>query len=170
MKTMNVGRLLAWTLVVAMPLWFGSCKKENGVDPVTPAPNSVEGSWKISGMKITSGNKSVDYLDYIKTNGGADVVACLTDTKITFNSNAKITGTPSPLCKSDGADDYNPAANNSTWKVNGNKLTITDGDGPETYDLTVNASTMTWSMQEKEDIDGDGVIDTLTTTIEFKRV
>ena len=168
MKTMNVGRLLAWALVVAMPLWFGSCKKENGGTEPIPS-NPIEGNWKISGMKISSGAKTVDYLDYIKTHGGEDVVACLTDTKITFNSNAKITGTPSPLCKSEGADDYNPAANNSTWKVVGSKLTITDEDGPETYDLTVNSNTMTWSMQEKEDIDGDGVIDTLTTTIEFKR-
>lgn len=172
MKTMNAGRLLAWGMVVAMPLWFGSCKKD-GNETINPAPNSVEGNWKISGMKITAGSKTIDYLDYIKTNGGtsgADVVACLTDTKITFNSNAKITGTPSPLCKSDGADDYNPATNNSTWKVTGNKLTITDEDGPETYDLSVNSSTMTWSIQEQEDLDNDGVKDTLTTVIEFKRV
>ncbi|GAB2566286.1 lipocalin-like domain-containing protein [Spirosoma areae] len=168
MKMMNVGRFLAWALVVAMPLWFGSCKKEGGAADVI-MPNSIEGSWKISGMKLSEGNQTEDYLDLIKQYAGADAVACLTDTKITFNSNGKVTGAQSPKCQSGGADEYNPASNNATWKVNGTKLTLTDTDGVQTYDLVVNGSTMAWSIQEQDDIDGDGVKETYTTTIEFKR-
>lgn len=158
-------------MVIAMPLWFGSCKKNNadgGGDPVTP--NSIEGSWKVSGMKINDGKTTEDYLEIIKAVGGADAVTCLTDTKITFNSNGTITGVPSPSCKSTGADEYNPAKDNSTWKTTGNKLTITDSESSSTYDFSVNSNTMNWIIQEQNDVDDDGVKETYTTTIEFKRV
>ncbi|GAB4014672.1 hypothetical protein GCM10028773_02070 [Spirosoma koreense] len=161
---------MGWALVVAMPLWFGSCKKENGGggDPVTP--NSIVGSWKVSAMTLKDDKNSVDYLALLKTYIGEDGVACLTDTKGTFNSDGSITGTPSPSCKSTGSDEYNPVQDKSTWKVADNKLTITDSDGAETYDLKVSGNTMTWSTQEQEDTDGDGKPETYTTTIEFKRV
>lgn len=165
---MKLGRLLIWAFVVAMPFWMSSCKKENGGD--VPTPNGVEGSWKVSGIKLKSGNQTEDYLELIKQYVGADVVTCLTDSKITFNSNSKVTGVASPKCQSADADDLNPAADNSTWKVNGNKLTITDSDGAQTYDLVVSGNTMTWSINEQDDLDGDGVIDNYTTIIEFKRV
>lgn len=165
---MNSGRLLAWALVVAMPLWFGSCKKENGGDPITP--NSIEGNWKISGINVTDGKKTNDVLELLKEQGRADIVACLTDTKLVFASNGKITGTPSPFCKSDEADAYNPVSDSATWKVVGTKVTLTDSDGStNTYDMTVNSSKMTWSIQKQEDLDEDGVEETVTVTLEFKR-
>ncbi|WP_338870680.1 lipocalin family protein [Spirosoma sp. SC4-14] len=166
---MKLGRLFTWALVIAMPLWFGSCKKESGGsgDPVTP--NSIEGSWKISGMKLKQGNQTEDYLDLIKQYVGEDAVACLTDSKITFNSNGKVTGVASPKCQSAGADDFNPATDNSTWNVSGSKLTITDSDGAQVYDLAINGNSMTWSVNEQDDLDGDGVKETYTTMIEFKR-
>lgn len=169
MKMMNIGRLTAWVLVVIMPLWLGSCKKENGgvIDPVTP--NSIEGSWKIAGMKVNNGKDTQDILELLKSSGEADAVACLTDTKITFVSNGKITGAPSPSCKSAGAEEYNPATNNATWMVTGNKLTITDDGGPDTYDLNLNGNSMSWIIKQQDDTDSDGVKETYTTTIEFKR-
>ncbi len=167
---MNVGRILAWTVVMAMPLWFGSCKKNNGgeIDPVTP--NSVEGSWKISSISLKEASGTVDYLEIIKLIAGEEAIKCLTDTKATFKSGGEITGTPSPACTSGGADDYNPAKDKSTWKTNGNKLTITSSEGAETYDYTVSGSTMTWSIQQQDDVDEDGVNEVYTTIIEFKRV
>ncbi|MCK8493308.1 lipocalin family protein [Spirosoma sp. RP8] len=169
MDMMKLGRLLTWALVVAMPLWFGSCKKEGGGgDLVTP--NSVEGSWKISGIKLKQGTQTQDYLEVMKQYVGEGVIDCLTDTKITFNSNSKITGVASPKCQTDNADDISPVSDTSTWKVTGNKLTITDGDGStSTYDLTLNGGTMTWGIDAQEDLDGDGKNDNYTTIIEFKR-
>ncbi|RIV19812.1 hypothetical protein DYU11_23075 [Fibrisoma montanum] len=169
MKLMNPARLLTWALVMAMPLWFASCKNDNGgPDPVKP--NSVEGSWKISGMKLSDGRNTEDYLELIKDfPGGAELVACLTDIKITFNGNGKISGTTSPKCQSEDADDFNPAANNARWSVNGSKITVTDDDGPETYDLSVDGNTMKWSSPIEEDLDGDGTIEKLTMTIEFRK-
>ncbi len=172
MKMMNFSRLLVWAVVLVMPLWFASCKKD-GSEAVTPggSSNGVEGSWKISGMKISDGKDTQDLLEYLKTAGGeqgAKTVACLTDIKITLNSNGKITGTASPNCEGN-ADDFNPAGNGATWKVSGNKIIITDTDGPNTYDLTTGSNTMTWSILEEDDFDGDGVKEKLTTIIEFKK-
>lgn len=167
---MRFTRLFIWAMIMAMPVWFASCKKD-GSEAITPSGSSVEGSWKISGMKVSVGSDSEDLLEYIKTVLGAEgakAVACLTESKITFNGNGKITGTASPNCQSDDAADFNPAVEGSTWKVTGDKLTITDSDGPETYDLTVSGNKMTWSVQE-EQVDDDGVKQKYTTTIEFKR-
>ncbi|MGA0559847.1 lipocalin family protein [Larkinella sp. VNQ87] len=168
-----------WTLIMllALPLWFASCSKDkdgNGEPDVKPS--AVSGSWKISGMKVNpgidflgTGQPITDLLGFFQQYGGADAVACLTDTKITFNNNGTISGTPSPNCKSDDLDDFNPAENNSKWSVNGNKLTITDSDGAQVYDLETSGNTMKWSTTEKDDLDGDGTIDTYTMTIEFKK-
>ena len=170
-----------WTMVMllALPLWFTSCSKDkdgNGEPDVKP--NAIEGSWKITGIKsnvdieLADGSKTKDYFVALKSNPMFDaepLIACLTDIKITFNGNGTITGTPSPNCKSDDLDDFNPAANNSKWSVNGNKLTITDSDGAQVYDLETSGSTMKWSITEKDDLDGDGKVDTYTMTIEFKK-
>ncbi|MFD1140493.1 lipocalin family protein [Larkinella insperata] len=167
-----------WTLVMllALPLFFASCSKDkdgNGEPDVKPS--AVSGSWKISGMKVNpgmdmgNGQVVTDLLDFLSEYGDADAIACLTDTKITFNNNGTITGTPSPNCKSDDMDDLNPAENNAKWSVNGNKLTITDSDGAQTYDLETSGNTMKWSVLQEDDMDGDGKADKYTMTIEFKK-
>jgi hypothetical protein len=170
MKTMNLTRLFTWAFLITMPLWFASCKKD-GTESVTPVGSGVEGSWKISAMKISDGKNSQDILQYIAqlNEEGAKTVACLTDSRITFNSDGKVTGAASSKCDSKDADDFNPARSGSTWKVSGNKLTITDADGSETFDYTVSGNTMTWSAQEEEDLDGDGVKEKYTSSIEFKK-
>ncbi|MGV3560450.1 MAG: lipocalin family protein [Larkinella arboricola] len=167
-----------WTLVMllALPLWFASCSKDkdgNGEPDVKPS--AVSGSWKISGMKVNpgmdlgDGKPTTDLLAFIAQYGGADAVACLTDTKITFNNNGTITGTPSPKCQSEDMGDLNPAEDNAKWSVNGNKLTITDSDGAQVYDLETSGNTMKWSMPQEDDLDGDGKADKYTMTIEFKK-
>ena len=167
-----------WTLVMllALPLWFASCSKDkdgNGEPDVKPS--AVSGSWKISGMKVNpgmdlgTGEPITDLLGFLADNGAADAVACLTDTKITFNNNGTITGTPSPNCQSEDLDDLNPTEDNAKWSVNGNKLTITDSDGAQTYDLETSGNTMKWSMLQEDDLDGDGKNEQYTTTIEFKK-
>ena len=103
--------------------------------------------------------------------GGADLLACLTDTKITLNSNGTVSGTPSPNCKSEDADEVNPARNNARWKVDGDTIIITDDDGSATYGLEHSGNTMKWTIKNDDDmdIDGDGQADKYTTTIEFKK-
>ena len=169
MKTNTTVRLFVYALVMVMPFWLGSCKKD-GSEPVTPSGSAIEGSWKITSMKMSDGKDTQDLLELIKsTPGGADVVACLTDIKITFTGNGKITGTTSPKCKSEDAEDFNPAENNATYSVNGNKLTINGSDGPETYDLNLSGNTMQWSIVSEDDLNEDGVNEKYTVSIEFKK-
>ncbi|RYF58530.1 MAG: hypothetical protein EOO39_34150 [Cytophagaceae bacterium] len=177
MKTMNIARIMAWALVVAMPLWFGSCKKGSD-DAVTPTTASVQGSWKISGYTINpgvdflgSGQKSTDLLAALRSlpNGlGNDAVECLTTSTITFNANGKVTGTNGSKCASSA--EYNPIEDNASWKLDGNKLTITSGSDVTVYDATISGNTLKLSGQEMEDFDGDGKDEAYTTTLEMTKV
>ncbi|MFD2932924.1 lipocalin-like domain-containing protein [Spirosoma flavum] len=177
MENRNISRLIAWVLVAAMPLWFGSCKKGSD-DTVTPTTSSVQGSWKISGYKIDpgvdfsgTGQKSNDLLAYFKSlpNGiGNDIADCLTSTTITFNANGKITGTPGAKCTA--STDMNPVEDNSTWKLDGNKLTITSGSDVSTYDTVISGNTLKMSENQLEDYDGDGKEETYTVTLELTKV
>ena len=177
MKTMNVARIMAWALVIAMPLWFGSCKKGSD-DAVTPTTSSIQGSWKISGYKIDpgvdfmgNGQKSNDVLAYLRSlpNGlGNDAVDCLTSTIITFNANGKVTGTSGPKCST--STDLNPVDDNASWKLDGNKLTLTSGSDVTVYDTVISGNTLKLSGQEMEDFDGDGKDEAYTVTLEMTKV
>ncbi|MBD2700824.1 lipocalin family protein [Spirosoma sp. BT702] len=176
MKKVNVVRLWAWVSIVALPLWFGSCKKGSD-DAVTPSKSAVEGNWKISGYKVDpgidytgTGQKTNDLLMILKqVPNGADAVECLTTTIITFNSNGKITGKPGTKCSTANSD-VNPVDDNSNWKLDGNKLTITSGTEVTTYDAAVSGSTLKMSTQEVDDLDGDGKKETYTYTLELTKV
>ncbi|RRB02622.1 lipocalin family protein [Larkinella rosea] len=167
-----------WTFVMllALPLWFASCSKDkdgNGEPDVKP--NAIEGSWKITGIKanvqidLGNGTKTNDFFALMKAIPGSNadaLIACLTDSKTTFNGNGSISGTASPACKTEGADDFNPVEDKSTWKVDGNKLTITTAGTAEVYDLVIDGNTMKWSTPI-EDLNDDGKEDIIT--FEFKK-
>ncbi|AQG82445.1 lipocalin family protein [Spirosoma montaniterrae] len=173
MKTQNAVRLLAWTLVVALPVWFGSCSK-SGSDSVTP--NTIEGTYVISGMTINpgvdffqTGQRTTDLLAFFRglPNGlGNDVVTCLTTTTITFNSGGKLASKAGQKCDVSTVDPTDFDAN-STWKLDGNKLTISSGSGVEVYDVTRNGNTMTMAQTETEDY-GEGT-KTYTTTLQLTK-
>lgn len=167
---------MAWAMILAIPVWFGSCKKGSD-DAVTPTTSAVQGSWRISGLKINpgidfsgNGQKSNDLLAlYRLIPNGNDIVDCLTGTTIIFNANGKVTGTPGAKC-STATDDINPVEDNSTWKLDGNKLTLTSGSDVTVYDMVISGSTMKLSTSEQEDYDGDGKNETYTTTLEMTKV
>ena len=173
MKNRNVARLMAWALVVALPLWVGSCKK--GGDAVAPTRSNIEGSWRITGEKIDpavdltgTGKKSNDLFDiYRSSPNGSDILTCLTTTIITFNGDGRITGKAGSKCTS--ATNMNPVDDNSTWKVDGSKLTITSGTDVTTYDVVISGNTLTMSNQVLEDLDFDGKKETYTTTLELTK-
>ncbi|MGF7216339.1 hypothetical protein GGR92_002504 [Spirosoma lacussanchae] len=173
MKNVLTARLLAWALMLAIPFWFGSCKKDSD-DAVTP--NAIEGTWRISGLKISpgadllgTGQKVTDLIAYLNAlpNGlGADIVTCLTTTTITFNSNGRITSKDGQKCTS-ATGDLAEIEDNSTWKLEGTKLTLTDNSGSEVYDVAQSGNTLKLSTSAQEDY-GDG-LKTYTTTIEMTR-
>lgn len=170
-------RLTTWALIVAIPLWFGSCKKGSD-DPVTPTTASVQGSWKISGYKIDpgvdflgTGQKNTDLLAYFKSlpNGlGTDLADCLTGTTIIFNANGTVTGTPGAKCSA--STNVNPVEDNSTWKLDGTKLTLTSGSDVTVYDTVISGNTLKLSGPEQADFDGDGKDESYTVTLELTKV
>jgi len=178
MKTHKSGRLLAYTLIVTIPLWFGSCKK--GTD-VTPTSASIEGTWRTTGYKadpgvdVGGGKKETDLLVVYRTSLSAifgakfgDLfVGCITNTKVTFLSGGKVSSQSDPACAQlDGAA---PVTNTSTWKLDGSKLTITDGPDVTTYDAAISGSTLKLSAQEMIDFDGDGKEEKYNTTLELTK-
>jgi len=176
-KTTNVARIMAWVLVVAMPLWFGSCKKGSD-DAVTPTTSSVQGSWKISGYTISpgvdflgNGQKSNDMLAYLRSLPGGignDAVECLTSTVITFNANGKVSGTEGSKCSA--STDMNPVEENSSWKLDGTKLTLTSGSDVTVYDTVISGNILKLSGPEMEDFDGDGKDEAYIVTLELTKV
>ncbi len=174
MEKRSTARLMAWALVVAMPLWFGSCKKGSD-DAVTPSTSAVQGSWRISGYKINpgvdftgTGVKNTDFLAFFKDLLGPDAVECLTTSTITFGSNGKVTGKEGSKCAT--STPTNPVEANSTWKLDGNKLTITDGTDVTVYDTVISGNTLKMSSNEMEDFDGDGKSEAYVFTLELTKV
>jgi hypothetical protein len=177
MKHKNSVRLMAWAMILAMPVWFGSCKKGSD-DAVTPTTSSVQGSWRISGYTFNpgvdflgTGQKSTDLLAYLRSlpNGlGNDLADCLTGTTIIFNASGKVTGTPGAKCST--STDINPVEDNSTWKLDGNKLTLTSGSDVTTYDTVISGNTLKLSGQDMEDYDGDGKEEAYTITLVLTKV
>ncbi len=160
-----------------MSLWCGSCSKKS--DSVTPSTSSVEGTWQISGYKVDpayfvlkNGQKTNDQLAYITDllgPAGADIITCLTTTKITFVAGGKVTGSPGSTCTASSTDLV--PTTNATWKLDGSKLTLTDSSGPEVYDVVVGGTTLKLSQPDSStDYDGDGKKDTVTNTLELKKV
>ena len=151
-------------LLIVLLVWLASCSKSSTGDPA-PATSAVVGTWVVTGYTIDpgvdllqTGKKSNDLLAALRdlpNNLGADIVACLTTTKITFAASGKVTSVPGPKC-STAAIDTNPVEDNASWKLDGSKLTITDSSGSQTYDVATVGNTLHLSCQEQEDYDGDG--------------
>ncbi|GAA4449879.1 hypothetical protein GCM10023189_09660 [Nibrella saemangeumensis] len=174
MKNLFGLRSFIMTMLVLSVAVVG-CKKDNTeIDP-TPSKSSVEGTWKMTGMKVNpaidlgTGQTFTDIMDLLKLiPEGEQAVACLKDTKITFQKSGKVTAAASPACQSD-EDTGMGVEDNSSWKVQGDKIILTDSDGPSEYDLSVSGSTMKWSQVADEDWDGDGKNTRYTYTLEFRR-
>lgn len=173
MKKLISTRLLAYLLMLVLPLWLGSCSKDSN-DAVTPTSSAIQGTWRVSAYTIEpgidllqTGQKSNDLLSTLRSlpnNLGTDLVSCLTETKVTFNANGQITSVPGAKCTA-STDNFNPVEDKSTWKLDGSKLTITDGSGAQVYDTVINGSTLKMSQTGPDDY-GEGS-KTYTTTIEL---
>lgn len=182
MRTFTSGRFLTYALIIALPLWFGSCKK--GDDNVTPS--SIEGTYKFvsvtsnPGIDLGTGKKETDLLIVYKAFIGDlfgdqalanAVISCLKSTVVTFKAGGTITSPTGSGCDaaSKNGIDVQPFSGTSTWKVDGNKLTITDGADVTVYDVAKNGNTMKLSTMDKADYDGDGKEETYTNTIELAK-
>ncbi|QJW88719.1 lipocalin family protein [Spirosoma taeanense] len=166
---MNTVRLLALMLVIALPMWFGSCKKD-GTEAVMPTNTSVEGNYKVSAIKVDPKIEGFD--DILPLYSLLLGNTCLTDITISFKSNGTITTDYPPSCQSAGDDisDATGIDSDSKWALNGSKLTITDENGTQTaYDATFNGGNMQLKWQE-DDGDASGKTFKQTYIMELKRL
>ena len=183
MRSLCSGRLLTYALIVALPLWFGSCKKDGG-DPVTPA--SIEGTWKIvasqidPGVDLGNGKKETDLLaiyrqqfqDFFGTPAvGNLIIGCLVNTPVTFKSGGMIVSKEDATCSaaSSSGIDIRAFGDQATWKLDGNKLTITDGSDVTIYDVALSGNTLKLTSKATEDFDNKGP-KSYNETIEMTRI
>ncbi|AKD54395.1 lipocalin family protein [Spirosoma radiotolerans] len=132
MKDLRLSRLFAWTLLIALPLWFGSCSKDD--NPTIVDTPTVEGNYKISTLTIDPKALGL-YSDLI---AGSKLffnnTTCLNDITITFKTGGDATtdnpmscqSIPVPVSTFTGIDAT------SKWSLSGNQLTVTKGDGTKT--------------------------------------
>ena len=157
MKTVMLTRLLAWAMIVAMPLWFSSCKKGSDDATVTPvAAASVEGNYKLSALKADP--KIQGFEDLLPVYSLIIGTTCLSDITVSFKSGGVVT-TDTPVSCKTNSDDITQATgidSNSKWALAGTKLTITDSDKvATTYDVTFTGGNMQLKWQV-DDVDATG--------------
>jgi hypothetical protein len=173
MKNKVLIRSLTGIVLVTMPFWFSSCKKD-GSEAVTP--NGVEGTWTYAGLKINpaldltgSGTKTNDLLALFAQFGGADVTTCFTTSKVTFASGGKLTGVAGQKCNA-STDPVDLGNEEATWRLDGTKMTISSSSGAEVYDTALSGNSLKLSQTDNTtDYDGDGKNDEVTITLELTR-
>jgi len=147
MKDLRLSRLFAWTLLIALPFWFGSCSKDD--NPTVVDTPTVEGSYKISTLTI---NPTV--LGISDLLAGSKLffnnTTCLNDLTITFKTGGDATtdsptscnAIPVPVSTFTGIDAT------SKWSLSGNQLTVTKSDGTKTaYTVLNTGATMKLQWQ-----------------------
>ncbi|MBC3788982.1 lipocalin family protein [Spirosoma utsteinense] len=169
MKNLISERPMAWMLVMAMPLWFGSCKKDAG-ETVTPTATSIEGNYKVSALKVNP--KVQGFEDLLPVYSLLIGTTCLSDITVSFKSGGVVSTDSPASCQSNSDDIANATGidSNSKWVSSGTKLTITDSDQTTTtYDVSFSGANMQLAWQE-DDIDATGKPFKQGYTMELKRL
>lgn len=144
-------RLSALFTMLMLSLVLFQCGKKD--DDPTPSGTSVEGTWKMTGLKVSPAQNGVtDYFQVLAAIGGQ----CFVDAKYTFNANGTTSVNVPQGCAVDEDDitDQTGVSDQTKWSVNGNKIIFTNATGAEEYDLKLSGNTMEWSFSEKDPDDG----------------
>lgn len=132
MKKLHVSRPLVCALVLAISLLVGNCKKSD--DPAVPATASVEGSYKISTLKVDP--KALGQFEDLLAASKLlfNNTTCLNDIKITFKTGGDATTDNPATCQSIPVpvSTFTGIDASSKWSLSGNKLTVTKSDGTKT--------------------------------------
>lgn len=148
MKDLRLSRLFAWTLLIAIPVWFGSCSKDD--NPVITDTPTVEGSYKISTLTIDPKALGL-YSDLI---AGSKLffnnTTCLNDLTITFKTGGEATTDNPSACQTIPVpvSTFTGIDATSKWSLSGNQLTVTKSDGTKTaYTVLSTGPTMKLQWQ-----------------------
>ncbi|GAB3991109.1 hypothetical protein GCM10028807_20340 [Spirosoma daeguense] len=140
MQKLNFSHVLAWSLMLTIPFWFGSCKKEETTP--TPSSTSIDGTYKISTLKVDPKVLGI-YDDLIAASKLLfNNTTCLNDLTITFKTNGDAAADNPTSCQSIGVpvSMFTGISTSSKWTSSNNKLTITQADGTKTeYTILSNA-------------------------------
>lgn len=148
MKDLRLSRLFAWTLLIALPLWFGSCSKDD--NPTVVDTPTVEGSYKITSLSVDPKALGV-YNDLIAASKLLFAnTTCLNDLTITFKTGGDATTDSPTSCNSIPVpvSTFTGIDATSKWSLSGNQLTVTKGDGTKTaYTVLSTGATMKLQWQ-----------------------
>lgn len=169
MKNMNSARSVVWALVLAMPVWLGSCGSDDG--GATPSANAIQGTWRNTGLKINpgvdfmkNGQLTTDLLAYYGSTA-PNFITCFTTSKTTFAPDGVVLGMPGPAC--DPASAAATIQDRSTWKLDGNLLTIISSIGPTVYEVSKSGDVLRLVYKQQIDYDGNGTAEPYAMTTEL---
>lgn len=171
----KVTRLFAFALLVSLPLFLANCGGKGDGDAT---PNSIEGSWKITAMKLDPGidagppvGKVTDLLAFFTLYTQS---TCLSDITFTFKNDGTMVSDNPASCKASATaiEDQTgiDVSGVSKWSLTGDQLTVTNPDGTKQVTTAkISGNTMSWSYKDTVD-DLNGKPTPQTITFEYKRV
>ncbi len=173
MRQPRITRILTSTLLLSLSLLFANCGGDSGG---TVAPETIEGTWKISAIKLNPGIDAPPLgkvTDLLGAYGLARQTTCLTDVAFTFKSDGTVTSSNPASCKDNVAEIKQQTgidlANASKWSLTGDQLTVTAADNTKlTATSTIMGGVMTWTY--KRTILFNGVSSSQDITFDYKRV
>lgn len=169
MKHLHSSRLIAWTLLLALPLWFGSCKKDD--NPTVVDTPTVEGSYKITALKANPKVGGI-YDDLLAAAPLILKTSCLNDITLTFQTGGSIKTDNPTSCQNStippgtitGIDA------SSKWALNGKTLTITKSNGTQTlYTILSSGAVLQVQWQDSQDYLGTGTKVAYTYTMDLTK-
>lgn len=168
MQKLNSSRLFIWALIVALPLWFDSCKKDDENPTIT---TTIEGSYKITALKANPKVGGV-YEDLLAAAPLLLTTTCLNDITLTFQTGGAIATDNPTTCQNSKIPPSTITGIDATskWSYSGNTLTITKSDGTKTaYTVLKTGAVLQIQWQDSQDFLGTGTKVAYTYTMDLTR-
>ncbi|MVM32926.1 hypothetical protein GO755_22995 [Spirosoma sp. HMF4905] len=170
MQKINSSRFLIWAFIVAMPLWFDSCKK-NDDNPTVTTTTTIEGSYKITALKANPKIGGI-YEDLLAAAPLILTTTCLNDITITFQTGGAIATDNPATCQKSTVPPSTITGIDATskWSYSANTLTITKSDGTKTnYTVLKTGAILQVQWQDSQDYLGTGTKVAYTYTMDLTK-
>ncbi|GAB4022024.1 hypothetical protein EXU85_28210 [Spirosoma sp. KCTC 42546] len=170
MQNLRSSRLFIWALLIAMPLWFDSCKKDDENPVITPT-TTIEGSYKITALKANPKVGGI-YEDLLAAAPLILTTTCLNDITLTFQTGGAIATDNPTTCQKSTVPPGTITGIDATskWAYSGNTLTITKSDGTKTaYTVLKTGTVLQVQWQDSQDYLGTGTKVAYTYTMDLTK-
>jgi hypothetical protein len=169
MRNLSSPRLFAWALVMAIPLCFSNCSKED--NPTITNTTTIEGSYKITALKVNPKVGGV-YDDLLAAAPLILTTTCLNDVTLTFQTGGTITTDNPTSCQKSTIPPSTITGidASSKWALSGTTLTITKSDGTKTpYTVLSTGAILQVQWQDSQDFLKTGTKVPYTYTMDLKK-